>query len=114
MKRRWMARLLAVAAALLALLLFPHLWCGRHEGAWYRGDVALQSALDARMEAAVQGPLSTEQYPTGHERFNGEWLFGTYMMAGMGLGHRAVRLLPGVCGPRAVARPLRRGAAGTG
>ena len=90
MKRRWTPRLLALAAALVALATFPHLWCKRDAADWYHGDSHLQATLAARMDDAVETSLTPEDFTTGHELFNGEWLFGTYMMAGMGFGQIAL------------------------
>ncbi len=68
----------------------PHRWCAREAGAWFAGDVALQGALARGVERFTGGALSETDFATGSEQFNGEWLFGTYMMAGMGFGQTAL------------------------
>ena len=42
------------------------------------------------IEYWVDKELSDDEFGTGSELFNGEWLFGTYMMAAMGAGQMAI------------------------
>lgn len=74
----------------VALVLFPRWWCGRDASRWFAGDVALQSSLAEGVAAWVERPLARDDFSTGSKLFNGEWLFGTYMMAGMGFGQVAL------------------------
>lgn len=79
--------MLVSAALLLAGSSFlPHRWCARQADEWYEGDAELQTALARGVARWVNGGLSRSDFSTGSSQFNGEWLFGTYMMAGMGFG----------------------------
>lgn len=68
----------------------PHWWCGREGGAWHSGDAELQSRLARGLERWIAGDLSRADFATGSALFNGEWLYGAYMMAGMGFGQTAL------------------------
>ncbi len=81
--------LFCVAAFLLGLCMIPRWWCGREADAWYRGDADLQKKLALGVSAWITNDLSRSNFSTGSARFNGEWLFGTYMMAGMGFAQTA-------------------------
>jgi hypothetical protein len=78
----------AIYAVLFALALytFPVWWCSREADAWFDGDMELSCALADSMKKWVDEPLSRGNFSTGSKQFDGEWLFGTYMMAGMGFG----------------------------
>jgi len=70
---------------LLCVWTLPAWWCGRGAGGWVMGSAEVQGRL-AQMVAreVAQGP-EKQRFGTGVELFNGEWLFGTYLMAGVGL-----------------------------
>ncbi len=90
---RWSARLVLALAASVS---FAHWWCGRGAGAILRGDLATQQAMAAGVNRWVEADLSTEGFATGSPVFDGEWLFGTYIMSGLGLvqtawGHPELR-----------------------
>ncbi len=70
--------------------LVPHVWCARQAGPWYFGLRGRWEALARGVEAAVQVPLGRQAFRTGSRQFDGEWLFGSYMMAGMGFGQLAL------------------------
>jgi hypothetical protein len=71
-------------------LLIPQAWCGREAKAWFNGDSHLQSALARGVEAWVTRELSSGDFQTGKSLYNGEWLMGTYLMAGLGFGQAAL------------------------
>ncbi len=50
-----------------------------------QGDIATQRELARTVVQQLKQGLDTEDYETGNELFNGEWLFGTHLMAGIGL-----------------------------
>lgn len=89
-KQWFVKRLIGALLFLAAVWTIPHRWCALEAPAWFRGDVKLQSRLARGVESAITEELSQEQFATGDARFNGEWLFLTYMMAGMGFGQTAV------------------------
>lgn len=80
----------SLAAFLLPLWFIPHRWCERDSAAWFRGDEQRQAQLARGVERLVTNPLGRAHFKTGSEQFNGEWLFGTYLMAGFGFGQTAL------------------------
>ncbi len=84
---RWLLRLTAFLAG---IWIIPHLWCERGADAWFDGDAALQGKLAAGVAGWVDRDLSTSDFQTGSDLFDGEWLFGSYLMAGLGFGQTAV------------------------
>jgi hypothetical protein len=85
------------ARALLALLAFvmglgtiPHRVCERDAAAYFDGETAHVDALARSVSTWTGGELAPAAFATGSTRFDGEWLFGTYMMAAMGFGQVAL------------------------
>ncbi len=73
-----------LAVFLATLRLLPPAWCGRNAGAWWRGDVELQARLGRGVERWISRPMAADQFLTGDQTFDGEWLFGTFQMAILG------------------------------
>jgi len=82
--------LIALLAFVLGLGTIPHRVCERDAAAYYRGDAAPVDALAASVAQWTGSELSPASFATGSARFDGEWLFGTYMMAAMGFGQVAL------------------------
>ncbi|HSO32105.1 MAG TPA: hypothetical protein VLT33_06310 [Labilithrix sp.] len=82
--------LLAVLAFVLGLGTIPHRVCERDAGAYYDGDARQVDALAASVGEWTAAELAPTSFATGSRRFDGEWLFGTYMMAAMGFGQVAL------------------------
>jgi hypothetical protein len=85
------------ARALIALLSFvlglgtiPHRMCERDAAAYFDGDTQRVDALATSVATWTGGELAPSSFATGSTRFDGEWLFGTYMMAAMGFGQVAL------------------------
>jgi hypothetical protein len=76
--------LIGLAVFLALLWTLPALWCRRGAAGWYAGDRTTQDRLASTVAVQVQRGLSTDDYHTPSELFDGEWLFGTYLMAGIG------------------------------
>lgn len=68
----------------------PAAWCAREAQALLDDDRDAQLALARGAERWSDAALTAEDLMTGSERFDGEWLFGTSMMAGLGHGQLAV------------------------
>ncbi len=85
-------RKLAVAITLggLATFTVPHRIAGWEADAWYEGDVALEETLARGLRETTSDDLVKHPFRTGSAHFDSEWLFGTYMMAGMGFGQMAL------------------------
>lgn len=85
--RHWLARSLTSLALLVSGVAFlPFLWCARDARYWFEGNRAHQEALARGVAHWLEEGVTRSSFDTGSQQFNGEWLFGTYMMAGMGYG----------------------------
>jgi hypothetical protein len=82
--------LLAVLAFVLGFGTIPHRVCERDASAYFEGDQAHVDALASSVAKWTGDELSPASFATGSTRFDGEWLFGTYMMAAMGFGQVAL------------------------
>jgi hypothetical protein len=83
-------RLVFVALFALAAALIPFRLCAGEADDWYRGDGKTQAELARSLEQTIARPLGRHDFPTGSRVLDGEWLFGTYMMAAMGFGQLAL------------------------
>lgn len=84
---RWMVILVVVS---LGVRLVPSTWCGLMAAAWSSEGNERQRRLGQGVERWVRSGLTEGDFSTGHSHFDGEWLFGSYMMAGMGFGQLAL------------------------
>ena len=75
---------------LCGIYLIPHNWCAREAGAIFRNNGGKQERMAKYAEKMLSGDMDRGNFKTGSDLFNGEWLFGTYMMSGMGFGQMAV------------------------
>ena len=87
--RKFLVASVGWVVVLATLCVVPHRWCGREADAWFRGERELHERLARGVERWVREDLDQDDFATGDDRFNGEWLFATYMMAGMGFGQTA-------------------------
>jgi hypothetical protein len=76
----------------IALILFvgtmavvPAQWNGRDASSLYKGEPEVQRGLARTVVRQIQHGIEAQDYKTGSDLFSGEWLFGTYLMAGIGL-----------------------------
>jgi hypothetical protein len=79
-------KLLALLAFVLGVAIVPHRVCEREANAWFEGEPDKVDALASQVAAWTSLDLAPESFQTGSGRFDGEWQFGTYMMAAMGFG----------------------------
>lgn len=84
-RRRLLPRLLLLAAALFlsAAVLAPR-FCALGWERPYEGQRAWARAQGAGVARWVEADLERGGFSTGSARFDGEWWFGTYLMAGLG------------------------------
>lgn len=82
--------MLALLAAAVVAQLVPWRLAASGAGAWRQPDGEPARALAEGVRHWVDGDLSRASFTTGHRRFDGEWLFGTHMMAAMGFGQVAL------------------------
>ncbi|MCB9743774.1 MAG: hypothetical protein H6740_14335 [Alphaproteobacteria bacterium] len=85
-----MSRLLPPLLALACMPLLPVTLAGRGADDWFTDEAIPPEALGAAVARWTHGELAPEAYSTGAELFDGEWWFGTYMMAAMGFGQLAL------------------------
>ncbi len=72
---------------LLGPALFLPAWlCGRDAESYFRGDVDRQRALARHVVSAIRVGVTESDFDTGQTLYDLEWQFGSYMMAGVGLG----------------------------
>jgi len=65
----------------------PWRWSARYARQWYNDDPKRQLALANGVARWIEGPaLQHKNFNTGSAQFDGEWLFGSYVMAGIGYG----------------------------
>ena len=89
-RRRSTRALLALLAFVLGLGTIPHRVCERDAAAYFDGDVKRVDEIAASVAKWTGEDLPESSFATGSRRFDGEWLFGTYMMAAMGFGQIAL------------------------
>ena len=77
-------RLVLLAVALLGLRTIPVTWCAREAEALWADELALHDALARGVEQGQLHARAREAFMTGSDRFDGEWMFGTHLMAALG------------------------------
>ncbi len=85
-RMRW---LVGLAVLLASLRWIPSTWCARQASALWDDDRSAQQALARGADHWRGRTLAAEDFMTSSERFDGEWLFGTYMMAALGYAQSA-------------------------
>jgi hypothetical protein len=88
--KRWGPRLIRFCLAVVLSISFARWWCGREAPAVMAGDPFGQKALAASAAWWIQAEPAAHNFATGSELFDGEWLFGTYIMSGLGLVQTAL------------------------
>jgi hypothetical protein len=86
-----MARPLLCAVAIIAMtLVLPARLAGLGAGRWFDDDLARADALADGVETWLSTDLDRAGFSTGSPLFDGEWLFASYQMAGIGFGQLAL------------------------
>jgi hypothetical protein len=87
-----MSRRIAIAGllALAALVTLPRFIAGWDAKGWFDGDPRRAEALGRSVSRELSS-TRIASFTTGSARFDGEWRFGTAMMAAMGYGQVAAR-----------------------
>ena len=88
-------RVLGLSLFLLGISFLPYFWCSREADSYFDDSYERQLALQAGTESWLKRSLGINDYKTSSKQFSGEWLFGTYLMAGLGFGQMAL-LHPGL------------------
>ncbi|MBX3222810.1 MAG: hypothetical protein KF795_20015 [Labilithrix sp.] len=83
--------LVALLAFVLGFATVPHRVMERDASRWFDGDPAKTDLLAAGLARWTSSPseLAPATFATGSSRFDGEWLFATFMMSAMGFGQVA-------------------------
>ena len=81
-----------LAAATVAAVVTPGAWCGTPAGGWYDGPRmhGKGHALAIGVEGWLRDGVHADAFATGAARFDGEWVFGTHVMAALGFGQVAL------------------------
>jgi hypothetical protein len=77
-------RAVCLVLFLIGISFVPYLWCNRGANTFFDDSFEHQVVLQRGVESWVKQELRLEDYKTGSSKFNGEWLFGTYLMSGLG------------------------------
>ena len=80
----------ACALFMVGMAWIPYAWHSRLAERWFAGDAELQTKLANGVEHWMQSGLDRDHFTTGSKLFDGEWLYGTYVMAAMGFGQMAL------------------------
>lgn len=80
---------LATGAALAALQTVPWRVAGQEADAWLADDPAVRAPLTRGVAEWVAAGVSADQFKTGSDRFDDEWVFGTCFMATLALAQLA-------------------------
>jgi len=88
--RRTLRAVTATAFLLLGVWRLPYWWCSRDADRWLDGDVELYEKLGNGVRDRLERDLLRDSFSTGSRQFDGEWLFGTYLMAGIGYSQSAI------------------------
>ncbi len=89
-KSRWLRIGVRAAAILACAAVVPRWVCGCGAAALFADDDGAQAALAHEVSAYVTSGVAASAFHTGSPRFDGEWAFGTYTMAVLGLGNVAL------------------------
>lgn len=89
-ERVWVRRTILVASLLVCGTLVPRYLSGLSAAAYFRDDAEAQVALAAEVQSFVDSGVAASAFHTGSPRFDGEWAFGTFTMAALGLGQVAL------------------------
>lgn len=84
---RFATRALAIVACAAVI---PQRVCGCGAQDLYTDDLTSQDRLARTVVADVMTGVAASSFHTGNARFDGEWAFGTFTMAAMGLGQAAL------------------------
>lgn len=91
MKIKPVTYIIALLASVAVLLTVPVSLCGVGWSKWMAGDVEDQLKLSRGVARLVlDESLTRSNYRTGSGQYDGEWLFGTYLMAGIGFSQMAI------------------------
>ncbi len=82
--------LVALLAFVLGFATVPHRVCERDASKWFDREPSKIDALAAGVARWTMVDLTPTSFATGSSRFDGEWLFATYMMSAMGFGQLAL------------------------
>lgn len=82
--------LVALLAFVLGFATIPHRVCERDAKSWLSNEPQLAEPLARGVERWTTSELSEKSFATGSARFDGEWMFGTHVMAALGFGQLAL------------------------
>ena len=84
MKRKLLVGLAGWTALVATIWTVPAWWCRRGADAWREPGPGPQRALGRHVERVIRDGVGLRNFHTGDPQFDGEWLFGSHLMAGLG------------------------------
>ena len=84
-RRIWTIRIAAAVLFIMPAFIVPRWWCGRGADAFYDGRLEAARPLAEGVARWVSDGVGQSDFNTGSSLFDGEWHFGTYQMAALGL-----------------------------
>lgn len=91
MRKALLHQLIACLLFIVGIAWLPYAWHARLANRWFEGDRELQTKLANGVEQWMHERLDRDDFTTGSKQFDGEWLYGTYVMAAMGYGQLAAQ-----------------------
>lgn len=85
--------LIAILLLILPIFFVPQWFCSLGANKFYKNDRSVILPLAETVRAYTDKEITSNDFSTGSNLFNGEWLFGSYMMTAMGL-LQTVHLFP--------------------
>ncbi|WP_372368927.1 hypothetical protein [Candidatus Uabimicrobium sp. HlEnr_7] len=88
-KQKILRLLLCIVLFTVVTSFVPAWWCGIGAHNWFDGSKEMQTAFARSIEDHIQVKLSMDDFGTGDELFDREWLFCTYILSASGFAQMA-------------------------
>ena len=85
--------IIAIFLLILPIFFIPQWFCSLGANKFYQNDRKVILPLAETVKAYTEREITSKDFSTGSGLFNGEWLFGSYMMTAMGL-LQTIQLFP--------------------
>ncbi len=88
--RKAFRAIIRVISIVVCAVTIPRCINGYSAMAYFHDERPVQVALATEVQSFVDSGVAASAFHTGHARFDGEWAFGTFTMAALGLGQVAI------------------------
>ena len=103
MKKKVIIAISFIFVLLISTRFISFYWCSHSAPRFYTSEISSYRAMNNGVNYWLEKEMGREHFETGSSRFDGEWLFGTYMMIIIGKCQMALQypehqqeLLPGI------------------